>query len=358
MQIGIITFHFALSYGAVLQAYALSECLKKLGHEPSIIDYRPDSHTRAYQWKWRYCGLQLSNFLYPIVKRRFNEFSQKHLNLTSRSYRTLEELTADPPIADAYICGSDQVWNPDLTGQDMAYFLPFAREGARRIAYAASFGKSELPLPVIEQMKPYLQKIDSVLVREESGINIVEDTCGKQALHVLDPTLLLENYDSVLTTNRIKKGYLLLKFLQNSLLSRQTADFVSREMHLPKAMLNNYSQKFWQQSGKRLYPGPGGYLSLIKDADFVVTNSFHGTVFSLIFNKPFLITALTGNRAGRNKRITGILKSVDLMYRYLETYCESTIRRIIERPINWEHVNERIHASREESLDFLKRSLS
>ncbi len=110
-KIGIITFHSSLNNGAILQAYALSECLKSLGHEAFFIDYQPDYRTKQFRWSWAYCGLNLVNIIYPLLRKRFGEFTAEYLILTTRQYRTIEELVGDPPEADAYICGSDQIWN-------------------------------------------------------------------------------------------------------------------------------------------------------------------------------------------------------------------------------------------------------
>ena len=376
MQVGIITFHFALNYGAILQAYALSECIKSLGHDAFLVDYRPDYHVKRFQWNWTRCGLHLTNLTHPLLHKRFGEFSSKHLRLSSRSYKTLEELTASPPEADAYICGSDQIWNPVLTDMDPAYFLTFAPQGTRRIAYAGSFGKPELRTEDLKRIRPYLQAIEHLSVREASAVRIVNDACGKQAEHVLDPTLLIDNYDSVETHSPVKNRYVLVVILQNNSLLRQAADFVSRSLQLPKVVINNYSARIWQLSGKRVFPGPGGYLNLFRNAAYVVTNSFHGMIFSLVFNKPFIVTSLSGNvsegnirttgllrftkLSEGNIRITGLLKSTELSGYFLEIFSESSIRKILASAIDldWAPVRMRLHKLRQDSLRFLQESLS
>lgn len=359
MQIGIITFHFALSYGAVLQAYALSECIKSLGHDAFLVDYRPDYHVKRFQWNWTRCGLHLTNLTHPLLHKRFGEFSSKHLRLSSRSYKTLEELTASPPEADAYICGSDQIWNPVLTDMDPAYFLAFAPQGTRRIAYAGSFGKPELTTEELKHIRPYLQAIEHLSVREASAVRIVNDACGKQAEHVLDPTLLIDKFDSVETHTPVKNRYVLVVDLQNNSLLRRTAGFVSRALQLPKVIVT-YSGRIWQLSGKRVFPGPSGYLGLFRNADYIVTNSFHGTAFSMVFNKPFIITPLSGNKSESNIRITGLLKSTDLSNCFLEMFSESRIRKVMASTIDidWAPVRKRLHKLRQDSLRFLRESLS
>lgn len=360
MRVGIITFHSSLNYGAVLQAYALSECLKSLGHEAFFIDYQPDYRTKQFQWSWAYCGLNPVNIIYPLLRKRFGAFTSEYLSVTSRQYRTIEELVADPPEADAYICGSDQIWNPDRSHLDPAYFLTFAPKGIRRIAYAASFGKKEMKQTECHRIAPYLKDFDYLSVREASAVRIVNDACGKQAEHVLDPTLLIDNYDSVETHSPVKNRYVLVVNLQNNSLLRRTADFVGRELQLPKVVVNNCSRKVWQLPGKRVFPGPGGYLALFRNADYIVTNSFHGTAFSLVFDKPFIITPLSGNKSERNIRITGLLESTELSDYFLEMFSQSRIRKIMASvlDLDWALVRKRLHKLRQDSLRFLRESLS
>ena len=216
MKIGIITFHFPLNYGAVLQAYALAKYLRSIGHHSEFIDYQPNYHVKRYQWKWKYCGLHPTNFIYPLLYKRFNLFRSTHLKLTSRLYRSLDELVADPPKADAYICGSDQIWNPQITDFDIAYFLAFGIEAVKRIAYAGSFGKTELTQEQQKYLKPYFQGIKHISVREQSGAEVINTICGRQVECVLDPTLLIDGYESITEPCQIKDPYVLLINLQNN----------------------------------------------------------------------------------------------------------------------------------------------
>ncbi len=358
MNIGIITFHFPLNYGAVLQAYALSKCLRSLGHNVEIIDYRPDYHVKKYQWQWKNCGFNFQNFIYPVLHKKFDIFRTQHLKLSHRPYRSLEELKADPPKLDAYICGSDQIWNPDITDLDSAYFLDFGPEYIKRISYAGSFGKTELNHDEQTRLKPYFHAIDYLSVRESSGADIINDICGRKAEHVLDPTLLIDDYDTVAEPCPIKKGYVLLLNLQNNTLLKKTAEFIGRELQIPTVVLNNYSMKLWDQRGKRLFPSPGEYLGLIKHADCVVTNSFHGTIFSIIFKKLFVVTALSGHSTQKNTRITWLLHSSGLSDHFLDTFSETHIRDHIASTVDWQRVALRVTLEREKSLCFLKNSLS
>lgn len=358
MKVNIITFHFVLNYGAVLQAYALSECLKSMGHDVEFTDYQPDRIARQYQWKWKYCGLHPTNFIYLLLQKRFNHFRSTNLKLSNRLYRSLEELMAHPPKADVYICGSDQIWNPEITGLDSAYFLDFGSKDVKRIAYAGSFGKTELTAEQRQQVKQYVSGLNYLSVRETSGAELINTICGRRAEYVVDPTLLIDNYDSITEPCQAKEGYVLVINLQNNTLLDRTADFVSRELNLPKVVLNNYSLRLWEQRGKRLFPGPGGYLGLIKHASFVVTNSFHGIVFAIVFKKPFLATSLSGDKTQRNSRITGLLKVAGLSDCFVDVFSEKRIKGLIATPTEWAFVKSKVDHLREESLRFLKTSLT
>ena len=147
MKVSLITFHFATSYGAVLQAYALCRVLTQAGHEVEIADYRPETMTNRPDWRRdRFYGFHPAHFEWWLTRRRFARFRTTFLPLSRKIYRTYAELQADPPDAEVYICGSDQIWNPQLTNGslDPAYFLEYAPAGRRRIAYAASMGGTHL----------------------------------------------------------------------------------------------------------------------------------------------------------------------------------------------------------------------
>ena len=357
MRIGIITFHFVLNYGGVLQAYALSKCLKKMGHDAYFIDYQPDYHVKRYQWKWDYCGLHPTNIIFAVLRKRFNDFTSKHLKLTSRLYNSLEDLQAGPPEAEAYICGSDQIWNAEITNFDPAYFLCFAPENIKKISYAASFGKTNFTEMQQRKLREYIEVIQSLSVREQNGVNFISDFTDRKAACVLDPTLLITDYDEVTSQNCIKDEYILVVNLLNNPLINQTADFISKQLCLKKVVLNKYSLKDLAWDEKRLYPSPDGYLGLIKNAKFVVTNSFHGTVFSIVFKKKFIVTALSGHSSQKNSRMTELLNKIGLSRFFINDFDEKFIMESISADTDWSVVCTLLARLREESLFFLKNAL-
>lgn len=358
MKIGIITFHFPINYGAVLQVYALYKTLTDMGHDVEIIDYQPVYHKKKFQWQWKNCGIVSTNLIYPFLTRKFNLFRNTALKLTPKRYRNIGELVDDPPRKDAYICGSDQVWNPDLTQFDTAYFLEFGPKDTKRIAYAGSIGRTTLTQDQQDFLRPHFQKFDYLSSREQSGTKLINDICGRQAAWVLDPTFLINDYTTVIEPYYLKsKKYILLINLQENPLLNLTANFIRQELKLPIIVLNNYSFKFWKQKGKRCFPGPFEYLSAIANAKFVVTNSFHGTVFSILLKKSFITTALSGSAVQRNSRMTGLLDLCGLATHFLEHYSEPVIKKLIRAEYDWEQINNSINEQRQNSLLFLTSAL-
>ena len=356
MKIGIITFHFPLNYGATLQAYALQHCLEHMGHQAEIIDYQPAYHTQKYNWRWSHFGINDSNLRYLALNRGFKRFCKRYLK-TSRLYTSYEDLQRDPPEADAYICGSDQIWCPHISNGDPAYFLDFAPEGTKRIAYAPSFGVAQISEKDMQNMAGYLKKFDRISSRELSGKKLVGEMTGLDVDCVVDPTFLIEDYHSITTAPKIKKDYILEVILQPSQLLESTARSLAAKTGLPIIRVYGFAFKRWKYQGRNLYPGPDGYVGLMQNAKYVVTNSFHATVFSLIFKRPFFVVALSGSVTSKSTRMTELLQPVRIPDRFLEKLDEENFQKLIDRSIDWDAVHEQIHRQREVSVAFLKESL-
>ncbi|MCK5615431.1 polysaccharide pyruvyl transferase family protein, partial [Candidatus Pacearchaeota archaeon] len=223
MRIGIITFHRAINYGAVLQMYALYTYLKQQGHDPFVIDFK-QTYPDGYLGR-RIISLIKHPFdIFSAVKSRvlvkkgdsylsqgFESFLKRFITFSGTS-QTLEELQNNPPEADIYICGSDQIWNPDEIGFNPAYFLDFGPSDLNRISYGPSFGRNEIPNTYIDDLKINLEKLDAISVREASGVEIVEQLTGREATQVLDPTLLLDDYSEVLDDSVVPPGNYIIAY--------------------------------------------------------------------------------------------------------------------------------------------------
>ncbi len=197
MQIKILTFQYANNYGAILQCYALARILRGFGHEVEILDVLPVKKNKSIK-------TQISQF---ILSRPFKTFKRKYLPPFTRSFSSFRELQLMAPPADCYIVGSDQVWNPQITQENLAiYFLDFLPEKTIRLSYAASFGLDKWPLPLREtEISTALAQFRSISVREKSAIQICRETFHTDAVQVLDPTLLLRDYDHLLPASKTRK---------------------------------------------------------------------------------------------------------------------------------------------------------
>jgi len=291
--IATITYHRSDNFGSVLQCYALGEKLRQMGYDQYVIDYRRKEVAEKYQVLRkptnRYLLLTDCYHLlhYGALKKRrerFESFRQNYLRL-SRAYCEKNDLMKSPPKADAYIVGSDQVWNTDISDFDESYLLAFVKQGCK-IAYAAS-GVAALP----EEKKAYLKNaittFDAVSLRENMAAAALE----KDKV-VIDPVLLLtkRDWEKVCIDTGRQKKYMLCYFAGGV-----SADFEAftkkkaKELGLERVVLMPEWRNIFRAGSYAYDAGPREFVSLIRDAALVCTNSFHGTAFSVLLNKPFLV---------------------------------------------------------------------
>lgn len=327
MKAGIITYHAAHNYGSNLQAYALQKIVTSFGVDCEIIDFRTERQKDQYAPLTKRKGLKYilknSYFLlnYKNRKRKhdiFERFIEEKLVRSDREYETLEELKKDTPVYDYYISGSDQIWNTVPNDFDMAYYLPFVKEGSR-IAYAPSFGQIG-EISYVDEIKECLLKYDFLSVREENGVKLIEDLIGKRPPLVLDPTLLLpkQEWEKVIESPIMEGKYIFFYTLFATKEMIEICKYFSREMGIP-VVISNISNQYEIFSGfvKKLQAGPLEFLNLIKYAELVITSSFHGTVFSILLEKPFF--AIHGME---DKRIASLLENLSLQSR---SVCQADI---------------------------------
>ena len=302
MEIKTITCHDVYNAGASLQAYALQTYLKSLGHNVEIIDYKPSYLSNHYSF-----SAVNPTFNKPIIKQlyllakfpgrfkayhskrkaNFDAFKNDYLCLTKNQYHSNEELKTAPPFADVYFAGSDQIWNPLFNnGKDPAFYLDFAPKDSIKASYAASFAVDSFPNEYVEKTKKYLENFDYISVRESSGIKILNSLGFNDCINVCDPVFLLDrNYWEKLTYKISTEDYLLIYDFDNSEKVKSIAEKVAKEKNL-----KIYSIFKLPYADKCFYDeGPLGFLSLVKNAKFIVSNSFHATAFSIIFKKPFCV---------------------------------------------------------------------
>jgi len=300
IKIKTITCHDVYNFGASLQAYALMKYLQNLGHDVEIINYKPE-YASFNLWqigpRWDknfFFRLLFYSYVVPkrllLQKRRkiFDIFTTNYLRLTSEKYHSYEELKANPPVADIFFAGSDQIWNSfHKHGQDPAYYLDFAPAESLRASYAASFAVSKIPEEYINFVRSMLARFDAISVRENSGLEILNSININNGVVVLDPVFLLtiDEWDTI-STFKPSENYILVYDQENNSLIKE----VSKRLAFTTGLKIYAIQSLYPMSyaHKRISDlGPLEFLGLIKNCDILLTNSFHGTAFSIIFHKEF-----------------------------------------------------------------------
>lgn len=345
---GILTFHHANNYGAVLQAYGLLKAIKALGHEVQVIDYRPLAARQYYEGPLPRRPRQFFREL--RFRRRFDAFRRQHLNLT-RTYLTREDLERTPPELDHIVCGSDQVWNVSATsyrGYDPAFFLGFLEgDEPRRISYAATFGGTEMSDFGDNKAAicSHLSSFHHLSVRDRKSRSMLHELIQRDAEHVLDPCFLTD-YRSITPPRLIKSPYLLAYCFRSTPASNDTVQRVSRKLGIPIISIKAYFD-----GATLVHPGPLQWLSLMQHAQFVCTDSFHGTCFSIINQKEFMVLPFEGNMS----RMEDILETVGLSSRIVRN--TGDIDNLLGERIDFDGVSHRVHEMRNRSLQFLRDSV-
>ena len=351
MKIGVVTF-FGSNYGAILQCYALQKILESLGHDVKTINRGWGKYASSPSLKQK-----IKNLIFP---NKFELFKKKYIKFTPLIKNEQELLNLNNQF-DSIIVGSDQVWNADCI-KDMGnfYFLDWVSPSIKKYAYAVSFGKNTFDTTPskISDISSLVQSYKKISVREDSGKAICKNILKCNAIHVLDPTLLLssKHYDQLINHSKTEKKYICQYFLDNNEQKNNIVHQIASKLNL--SVINNYPNNINQYKGlfltKYRYPSVIEWLKNIRDAEFVITDSFHGTIFSLIFQKKFICI---NNKKRGSTRFQSLLGELDLLHRLIEVEDSKFIEKIkdiLESPINYETVNKVITEKRNSSLMFLK----
>ena len=325
MKVGILTFPNSISYGATLQMYATYHTVNRLGYEAEVINYH-NAYMKAEkhfaQSKLSIAKSQFRKIMHHRLYRVFRDFeNKKMISFPHSAFQDRDCLREVGQRYGAVICGSDQVWNPDITDGDLSFFLDFCGEKTRRIAYAPSFGVEELPEDFKHAVATELSAFHAVSVREESGRKLVKDMLGREVPIVLDPTMLLnaEDWSKMEKTHRkasgdyifyytIKRSDSLMKFCRE--LSKKTG------MKIVVAG-GNFLKNLKNRDPMVEYAvdiSPQEWLYLLHHANYVVTNSFHGTAFSINFRKDFYVEFSSHT----NSRLANIVQMLGLEERVVK----------------------------------------
>ena len=353
MKIGILTFHRAINYGASLQAYALTKKMNEMGYEAEIVDYRnPHIENMFHNFsinKINSPKKTVSFFLGFTKNARKKRLFKKFWKMTPTSkmiFMTSNQLKN--ANYDMFVTGSDQVWNPDCTKYDKTYFLDFA-ENSKKNAYAASFGVSVIDEKYRADFNKLLGSFQNISVRETRGAEIVKDFSGRESTVVLDPTLLLnkKQWMEIASPTKYSKGkYVLVYMLVNSKSLMDFALKLGKEKNLPVVCIGNGRAQVTYASDI----GPREFVKLFDKAEYVVTNSFHGTAFSINFNKNFFVE-LHNMKNSRNSRMEEVLNLFGLSGRLIiNGECAEK-----DTAVDYSHVNAVLEQERAKSEAFLEK---
>ena len=367
MKIGIITFWDSQdNYGQIMQGYALCQYLTNAGHDVAIIRYLP-FHTASkmetlqklnpmHLWAYYRYRMKQKNLQTTVgVIRNFDAFRTAHMKYTEKIYRGFEQLwQEDWSDYDAFVCGSDQIWSPKPEEQLNAYFLQFAPFKSRRIAYAPSFGRSELTEEYQNQLHVLLQHFDAVSVREEDGIGFCTKA-GIESTLVCDPTLLLKNAEYRQLTGISERNQHMFCYLINwpTLFPTDEVRKVAASYKGIHYFCTNGQEKIFEYENNQTVDN---WLASIQRSNLSLTNSFHGTVISILSHTPFVSFPLTGESAAMNNRLFSLLTKLGLEDRIYQE--GKNLQDIICKNIDWHEVDNRLKTFREESERFLHNALT
>lgn len=366
MRVGTITYHRAVNYGAVLQTFALQKVLDKLDVDNEVVDYRAD----YIEWIYKpFCMRDRKNIkdFFKIIKgapiknkkrKQFFKFIKNNIRVSKKPY-TNKTLSKANDIYDVFIAGSDQVFNLDCSNYDTNYLLDFVKEGNKKTSYAASFGFDEMPKEDVKEYKRLLKNFRSISVREAQGVKIVKKATNKEATEVLDPTLLISGDEWRKIIGEAKeneKGYILIYALLPSKTLIEFADKLQEKTGLEivfvKDSLTKEGHNVLSENVKYLKDvEPFEFVKLIANAEYVITNSFHGTAFSINFNKKFF-TELLAPETKVNSRLENILDMLDLRSRQVVNLDSLTLEEI-----DYERVNKVLEERKKASIDFINKNI-
>lgn len=370
MKIGIITMHKVLNYGSALQAYALQKKMFLMGYDNELIDYlfppakkKKITISAIIQTIIIFLRNAVVGFPTARKKKRFEEFYQSNFILSAASYNE-QNIKDNPPMYDAYITGSDQVWNPRFAGTDPNFFLGFASSDKPKFSYASSFATTKLDSELAPLYSKLLSEYDEISVRESTGISIVKELTGKVATVCCDPTLLLTADEwsglSDQSVFKLKEKFILVYILNYMIGNvsnevQKQIDYVQQTLGFKVVYLVGRKEDAFRPNSI-LYKtgGPAEFIWLFRNAEFVITTSFHGVAFSLIHNKPLFGIIDKSNKD--DSRIQSLLLAVGAEHSCLDY--RDVINLDKEHLLNLKCQGEKLDEMRQRSVEYLEKIFS
>lgn len=376
MKVGIITW-WRNNYGSILQALALQQKLNQyndlqyeiicqFGKKATSVDNVFDKiksvglaeTCKRVFWKVAFKGLRLRN-------KKMQQFVDENLKVSNQQYNE-QDIADSNKYYDTYICGSDQIWNPDLVPTDSMYWLPFVEKGKNKIAYAPSFGASTVTEKQKEQIKANLSTFKAVSCRENSGARTINQIIGeKKCEAVLDPTMLIERdyWDTISEDKIYDEKYIFAYMLRGTAAQRKYIEKIARERNLKIVSIpfldyekiDPYDLKFGDY--KLWDANPAEFISAIRHAEYVFCDSFHCIVFSILYHRPFFVFPKVGAdgkvKKSQISRMTDLLELAEIKNRILLDNEEADL----DAEIDWNNSDKRIQKARCDSERYLEQAL-
>jgi len=368
-KIGILTQPLHDNYGGLLQAYALKTVLEQQGNNVEIINRRRDTESFKFKLKEivkRILGrphkLILTSKQKQLISKNTKYFSNKYIKDITKPIINSEGLKKIAANFDYFVVGSDQVWRPSYSPQISNYYLDFLNGNTPKgVAYAASFGVDtwEYNQDQTTKCKNSIHKFKAISVREDSGVKLCKQHLDTDAIHVVDPTMLLNKQDYLALVNKENEPIIeaeLMHYVLDSNKQKEALITKVAGLYDYKIFTCHQKEKVSRESLKNIedciFPKVATWLNGFNSAKYIITDSFHGTVFSILFNKPFLVVA--NNKRGK-ARFESLLKMFNLNERLVDNVESINVENL--KPINWDEVNSILQDQKKFALDFLKCNL-
>jgi hypothetical protein len=384
---GILTFHRVMNHGAVLQAYALQHSVEKLGVACEILDlqlphcslYETSGMNSAWQRLcWTHATKPANSLkrtvksvvakstayaLTPSSRKRFRAFQEHYLQLSKAPFANPEALYNKPPSLDAFITGSDQVWNPQIGAgwSPEPFFLTFVPNGTPRIAYAPSFGTQHIEPQFRNQYAEWLRDMTHLSARETQGVDLIREICGKEANHVVDPTFLLSatEWQNLGNAPSISEPYIFCYSVGSDNELMKVCCTLKQRTGLPVYKICRPQHAILDLCNRNIHAviqaGPREFLGYLNNASMIVTNSFHGTALAINMQKPFVVVqAAATTLHSRSSRITSLLRLLRLSERLI---CSAETAKEIKLDVDYRDANEVIARERSHSMNYLRDAL-
>lgn len=367
-KIGIVTFHNSYNCGSMLESYAMQKVIENLGFKCEIIDYsNPRQQKMYYHWYEMnsFKNIIKNTIIFPHIKKiknnnnKYEEFKKTYFNL-SKKMEKIEDINEIE--YSTIVSGSDQIWNITIDDFDRFYFLNWVKD-ARRVAYAPSFGAKKIKDFTndvdYEEYCNLLKNYDALSIRENNGKKWVKEMINKDIPTLIDPTLLLsrDDYEKIMDNSFVNEKYI---FYYNPSYSKNACEFVKKisEKYGLKVLCwsaRNYLIKDVKKYGFELvdYESPAAYLNYIKNAELVITGSFHGTIFSTIFNKKFY--SIYDKTYGNDDRLLTLVNELGISSNYTDCIFDDKIDYLKE--IDYADYYKKLNALQKEAVDYLKKNL-